>query len=612
MNTKCYFLFFFLFNISLLHSQVDSLSLNTYYDSDKYELLASHQSEINHFFDKIDPKQIEQIILFGHTDSDASDEYNNALSKKRVDSVYDFLVKNGFHKELLEKKYFGEFVPVASNENEIGKGKNRRVEMLILLKKKKRKIVHITKTTPSKKREKTKQIEAKIEEVKPENKCKRDTIIELSKGVQAAINICTYEKIKDCIIIKVHNDVDDLVAEGITTYDVQGTPLNSCGMASVEVKKDCNPCFSTPIKIRFPVVEDCRNEPIMNPSAYDFSNGRWRLNRNKRIRKRTIKKVRYYEMEFKCAGRQNCDKPSCHEPIKIKFKNNRKRKFLSANIVDICSNGNFPLLIDKRGRAKGDISTINKDYYLFAQVLDKQGDTIQIKEPLINSPSIKILEEKCFCKKQPFISLTHFPLMRKPNTSFSPNEVNGQFSNNIFTGSAFTSLEFIWADYKLSKRFSYQLGGGIYRNYSDGNILLNNQVLALENGLQQVGLNGHGAINSPFFFDGFSTTFYTQLGFGTNIAKFGSNENFEISNQKKLNGWGMTSNLGLTLDSPRLWKRFKISLGGTYNITFTNLAKFKTFQFILAEPEQTQKVKFTSNSNTILATLRLKYYLNKP
>ena len=69
--------------------------------------------------------------------------------------------------------------------------------------------------------------------------------------------------------------------------------------------------------------------------------------------------------------------------------------------------------------------------------------------------SIKILEEKCFCKKQPFISLTHFPLMRKSNTSFSPSETQGQFSNNIFTGSVFTSLEFIWADYQLSKGFSY-------------------------------------------------------------------------------------------------------------------------------------------------------------
>ena len=72
----------------------------------------------------------------------------------------------------------------------------------------------------------------------------------------------------------------------------------------------------------------------------------------------------------------------------------------------------------------------------------------------------------------------------------------------------------------------------------------------------------------------------------------------------------MTSNFGLTIDSPRIWKKFKISFGGTYNITFTNLAKFKTFQFILAEPEQTHKIKFTSTSKTLLATFRIKYYLN--
>ena len=510
----------------------------------------------------------------------------------------------------MEKKYFGEFVPIATNENEFGKGKNRRVEMLILLKKKKRKIIHITKTTPSKKRENIKTKEEKIEEVKPENRCNRDTIIKLGKGVQAAINICTYEKIKDCIMIEVHNDIDALVADGITTYDTQGTPLNSCGMATVKVKKGCDPCFATSIKIRFPVLDDCKNEPISNPSSYDFSNGRWRLNRTNRIKKRTIKKIRYYEMEFKCSGRQNCDDPKCPEPIKIKFKNNRKRKFLSANIVNFCSNGNFPLKIDKRGRAKGDISKINKDYYLFAQIINKQGDTIQIKESLIYSPSIKILEGKCYCGSQPFFSLTHFPLRRNSIAFFSPKEVEGQFSNNIITGTSFTSLEFILADYPLYKGLSYQLGGGIYRNYSDGNLFLENQVLALKNGIQQVGFNGHAAINSPYFWDGFSTTLFTQLGFGTNFAKLQSNENFEIMNQKKLNGWGMTSNFGLTLDSPRIWKRFKISLGGTYNITFTNLAEFKTFQFILVEPEQSHKIKFTSHSNTVLATLRIKYYLN--
>lgn len=598
-----------IFNSSSLISQSDSLSFNTYYDSDNYGLLESHQSDLNLFFEKIDLKRIEKIILFGHTDSDASDEYNNALSKNRVDGVYDFLIQKGFKKEFLEKKYFGEFVPIATNENEFGKGKNRRVETLVLLKKKKRKIIHITKTTPSKKQENPKPKKEKIKEVKPDNKCNRDTIIELRKGVQAAINICTYEKIKDCITIKIHNDIDALVADGITTYDTQGTPLNSCGMATVNVKESCAPCFATPIKIRFPVLEDCRNEPITNPSSYDLRNGQWQLNRSNRIKKKTIKRIRYFEMEFTCAGMQNCDDPKCPEPIKIKFKNNRKQNFLSANIVNICSNGNFPLKIDKRGRAKGDISRINKDYYLFAKVINRQGDTIQLKEPLIYSPSIKILEGKCYCDFQPFFSLTHFPMMRNSNASFSPNEVQGQFSNNIFTGNSFTSLEFILAEYPIHKEFSYQLGGGIYRNYFDGNLLLENQELQLKNGIQQVGFNGNAAINSPYFWDGFSTTLFTQFGFGTNFAKLQSNENFEILDQEKLNGWGMTSNFGLTLDSPRLLKKFKISIGGTYNITFTNLAEFKTFQFVFAEPEQSHKIKFTSQSNTILATLRIKYYL---
>ena len=121
------------FNSSSLFSQSDSISFSTYYDSDKYKLLNSDQAELDLFFEKIELKRIEKIILFGHTDSDASDEYNNELSKNRVDGIYDYLVQKDLKKEVLEKKYFGEFVPIATNENEFGKGKNRRVEMLLSL-----------------------------------------------------------------------------------------------------------------------------------------------------------------------------------------------------------------------------------------------------------------------------------------------------------------------------------------------------------------------------------------------------------------------------------------------------------------------------------------------
>lgn len=600
-----------------LYCQADSLFFNTYYESNEYLLLASHRAELNLFLEKINTNKIEKITLFGHTDSDASDDYNNTLSKNRVDGVYEFLIKKGLQKEQLEKKYFGEFVPIATNENELGKGKNRRVEMLVFFKKKKRKITYITKTNPPKKEKKPIPIEEKIVEEKTVNKCHRDTIIEFEKGVHAAINICEYEKIKDCIVINIQNDVDVLVSSGVTTYDNLGNPLISCGMASVSVKPGCKPCFDTPIKIRFPVIGDnCEKKRVINPSLYNLSGGVWKINPKERIKQRTINRVRYNEITFICQGGKNCDKKDlCSIETKIKFRD--KRKFISANIVNTCNFGNLPLKINKRGKAKGKISKITEDDFLFAKYQNQKGDTIEVKEPLFNSSSIKILKGKNYCKKNKSINLIHFPLMKNTNSSFVQNESDSNFSNavaNIFTGSSFTSLEIIFSEFKLIDDFSYQLGGGIYRNYSDGNILtpaLENKIVQLKNGIQQVGLNGHAAINSPYFWDGFSTTFFTQLGFGTNLAKIQSNENFEILEQKKLNGWGITSNLGLTLDSPPLWKRFKISLGGTYNITFTKLAEFKTFQFILAEPEQSHQVKFTSNSNSILATLNLKFYLNK-
>lgn len=76
--------------------------------------------------------EIPKILVEGHTDADGSDSYNLDLSDRRAKSVMRYLIGAGVDAARLEAKGYGEGVPIASNETEEGKAKNRRVEFTIV------------------------------------------------------------------------------------------------------------------------------------------------------------------------------------------------------------------------------------------------------------------------------------------------------------------------------------------------------------------------------------------------------------------------------------------------------------------------------------------------
>ena len=71
------------------------------------------------------------IDIEGHTDADGSDEMNQALSQRRVDVIFDYLMSQGVDPARLTKEAFGESRPIADNATADGRAKNRRVEFRI-------------------------------------------------------------------------------------------------------------------------------------------------------------------------------------------------------------------------------------------------------------------------------------------------------------------------------------------------------------------------------------------------------------------------------------------------------------------------------------------------
>jgi OOP family OmpA-OmpF porin len=64
----------------------------------------------------------------GHTDSQGREEMNLGLSQSRADAVLNGLLARGVLVSNLTARGYGETRPIADNENEEGRERNRRIE----------------------------------------------------------------------------------------------------------------------------------------------------------------------------------------------------------------------------------------------------------------------------------------------------------------------------------------------------------------------------------------------------------------------------------------------------------------------------------------------------
>lgn len=71
-----------------------------------------------------------RLTVEGHTDSTASAEHNQGLSERRAAAVKAYLQAAGVAAARLKTAGFGATKPLASNENELGRAQNRRVELV--------------------------------------------------------------------------------------------------------------------------------------------------------------------------------------------------------------------------------------------------------------------------------------------------------------------------------------------------------------------------------------------------------------------------------------------------------------------------------------------------
>ncbi|WP_419868418.1 OmpA family protein [Chryseobacterium sp. CT-SW4] len=101
------------------------------FDFDSSALTATAKNNLDKLSEVLINNPDTNINIYGHTDSKGSDSYNLSLSERRAESVKSYLSAKGIASSRLFAKGEGESQPVASNETDEGRAKNRRVEFAI-------------------------------------------------------------------------------------------------------------------------------------------------------------------------------------------------------------------------------------------------------------------------------------------------------------------------------------------------------------------------------------------------------------------------------------------------------------------------------------------------
>lgn len=102
-----------------------------FFDTDKFIIKKDYLADLDNVIAVLNKVPTMNLNIIGHTDSDASEDYNLKLSEGRAQSVADYLVSKGIDRNRLNTAGLGESMPIYPNEGESKKW-NRRVELFLI------------------------------------------------------------------------------------------------------------------------------------------------------------------------------------------------------------------------------------------------------------------------------------------------------------------------------------------------------------------------------------------------------------------------------------------------------------------------------------------------
>lgn len=108
---------------------IDSAARHIFFKTGSAELMQASFASLIKVIKILKEHPDYKLRIDGHTDNTGTPSFNELLSMRRAQAVMEYFVQNGIEAARLIAHGFGETVPIASNSSDIGRTKNRRVEL---------------------------------------------------------------------------------------------------------------------------------------------------------------------------------------------------------------------------------------------------------------------------------------------------------------------------------------------------------------------------------------------------------------------------------------------------------------------------------------------------
>lgn len=101
------------------------------FDTGRSNIKPNLQPILDQFAQGLNNQPNTEIRIIGHTDSTGSDSINNPLSVNRAASARDYLSARGVDSRRILISGRGSYEPIADNNSEMGRSRNRRIEIFL-------------------------------------------------------------------------------------------------------------------------------------------------------------------------------------------------------------------------------------------------------------------------------------------------------------------------------------------------------------------------------------------------------------------------------------------------------------------------------------------------
>ena len=114
-----------------IHKEINRFS-NIHFDNSKYYVRPESFDNLDYIVHVLLREPKMRLKIHAYTDNVGGEEFNKELSKNRAEAVVTYFIQHGIQAGRLEWEGHGSDSPIAENDTDVGRSRNRRVEFEIL------------------------------------------------------------------------------------------------------------------------------------------------------------------------------------------------------------------------------------------------------------------------------------------------------------------------------------------------------------------------------------------------------------------------------------------------------------------------------------------------